>query len=93
MSHFYVTKYFYTGSRILVGILNRKINFLEVYVFLRRHGFEMKKKRFCKKSSEGLVILVTIQMYWIICFVYKEILCFNVSNGSYHGFFFLFCLI
>lgn len=90
MSHFYVTKYFYTGSRILVGILNRKINFLEVYVFLRRHGFEMKKKRFCEKSSEGLVILVTIPMYWIICFVYKEILCFNVSNGSYHGFFFSF---
>lgn len=90
MSHFYVTKYFYTGSRILVGILNRKINFLEVYVFLRRHGFEMKKKRFCKKSSEGLVILVMIPMYWIICFVYKEILCFNVSNGSYHVFFFSF---
>lgn len=91
MSHFYVTKYFYTGSRILVGILNGKINFLEVYVFLRRHGFEMKKKRrFCEKSSEGLVILVTIQMYWIICFVYKEILCFNVSNGSYHVFFLSF---
>lgn len=71
----------------MVGILNGKINFLEVYVFLRRHGFEMKKKRFCEKSSEGLVILVTIQMYWIICFVYKEILCFNVSNGSYHVFF------